>query len=55
MSEIHQHFFNNLPLSQSREQYFTELAVKSLEDQQALEAADEISFSEYLQRYFAQA
>jgi glutamate--cysteine ligase len=55
MSEIHQHFFNNLPLSESREQYFTELAVKSLEDQQALEAADEMSFSEYLQRYFAQA
>jgi glutamate--cysteine ligase len=55
MSEIHQHFFNNLPLSESREQYFTELAVKSREDQQALEAADEMSFSEYLQRYFAQA
>ncbi|MCG6865487.1 MAG: glutamate--cysteine ligase [Thiogranum sp.] len=55
MSEIHQHFFKNLPLSENREQYFTELAVKSLEDQQALEAADEISFSEYLQRYFAQA
>jgi len=55
MSEIHQHFFNNLPLSETREQYFTELAVKSREDQQALEAADEMSFSAYLQRYFAQA
>jgi len=54
MSEIHQHFFRNLPLSDTREQYFTELAVKSLEDQQALEASDEISFTEYLQRYFAQ-
>lgn len=55
MSEIHQHFFNNLPLSDSRERYFTELAIKSIEDQQAMEAADEISFDEYLQRYFAQS
>jgi glutamate--cysteine ligase len=55
MSEIHQHFFNNLPLSENRERYFTELAVKSLEDQQAMEAADEISFPEYLERYFAQS
>ncbi len=55
MSEIHQHFFNNLPLSELRERYFRELAQKSIEDQKALEAADEISFPEYLQRYFAQS
>lgn len=55
MSEIHQHFFRNLPLSESRERYFTELAIKSIEDQKAMEAADEISFTEYLQRYFAQS
>lgn len=55
MSEIHQHFFNNLPLSEARERYFTELAVKSVEDQAALETADEITFSDYLERYFAQA
>ena len=54
MSEIHQHFFNNLPMSESRERYFTELAIKSIEDQKALEAADEISFPDYLERYFAQ-
>lgn len=54
MSEIHQHFFNNLPLSESREKYFTELAHKSLEDQAAVESADEISFAEYLERYFSQ-
>jgi hypothetical protein len=29
--------------------------VKSLQDQTALEAADELSFAEYLERYFAQA
>ncbi len=55
LSEIHQHFFTNLPMSEAREQYFTELATKSIEDQQALEAADEISFDEYLNRYFAQS
>ena len=55
MSEIHQHFFRNLPLSERRERYFNELAIKSIEDQKAMEAADEISFPEYLQRYFAQS
>jgi glutamate--cysteine ligase len=53
-SEIHRHFFNNLPLSKERSEYFTELATKSIEDQQAWEAADEISFAEYLKRYFEQ-
>lgn len=54
MSEIHRHFFMNLPLSESRQRFFTELAAKSLEDQRAWEAADEVSFAEYLQRYYAQ-
>ena len=55
MSEIHRHFFNNLPMSETSERYFSELAAKSLEDQQAWEAADGVSFEEYLQRYFAQS
>ena len=55
LSEIHQHFFSNLPMRKAREQYFSELSTKSMEDQRALEAADEISFSEYLKRYFAQS
>ncbi|VAW80090.1 Glutamate--cysteine ligase [hydrothermal vent metagenome] len=54
MSEIHQHFFTNLPLSEEQQKFFQELSTKSLEDQQAIEAADELSFSEYLQRYFSQ-
>ncbi len=54
MSEIHQHFFTNLPLSDERQKYFRELSTKSLEDQRAIEAADELSFPEYLQRYFSQ-
>ncbi len=55
MSEIHRHFFSNLPMSETSERYFSELAAKSLEDQQAWEATDEVSFEEYLQRYFAQS
>jgi len=55
MSEIHRHFFNNLPMSETSERYFTELAAKSLEDQQAWEVADEVSFDTYLQRYFSQS
>jgi len=55
MSEIHRHFFNNLPMSEISERYFSELTAKSLEDQQAWEAADGVSFEEYLQSYFAQS
>jgi len=54
MSEIHQHFFRNLPMSEARERFFREMAIKSLEDQRAWEAANETSFDDYLQRYFAQ-
>jgi len=55
LSEIHRQFFRNLPMSETRERFFTELATKSLEDQLAVEAADEISFEDYLEHYFAQA
>jgi glutamate--cysteine ligase len=55
MSEIHQHFFRNLPMSSEKYQFFSELAVKSLEDQRAWEQTDEIGFDEYLEHYFMQA
>ena len=55
LSRTHQHFFKNLPMNETRHSYFSELAVKSLEDQRAWEAADEVSFDEYLGRYFAQS
>jgi len=55
MSQIHEHFFRNLPLSEAKQLFFADLALKSLEDQAALEAADEISFEQYLQRYYAQS
>ena len=55
MSEIHQHFFRNLPLDNDKEKYFDELAIKSIEDQAAMEATNEISFERYLQRYYSQS
>ena len=55
MSQIHEHFFTNLPMSEAKQQLFAELAVKSLEDQRAMEAADEISFEQYLERYYSQS
>jgi glutamate--cysteine ligase len=55
VSQIHEHFFRNLPLSEAKQRFYTELAAKSLEDQRAMEAADEIAFEEYLQRYYSQA
>jgi glutamate--cysteine ligase len=55
LSQIHEHFFRNLPLSEAKQRFYAELAVKSLEDQQAMEAADEISFEQYLERYYSQA
>jgi glutamate--cysteine ligase len=54
MSEQHHAYFTGLP--QDRESFAAiEAAVaKSLQDQQALEAADNQSFDEFLQEYFAQ-
>ena len=54
MSEIHHHFFANLPLNEEREKFFTQLATKSSEEQRAREAIDELPFREYLARYFSQ-
>ncbi len=54
MSEIHQHFFTNLPLSKDKQHHYQELALKSIEDQKAREAADVLSFDDYLKQYFAQ-
>lgn len=40
------------PLSKAREQLFTELASRSLEEQKNLEAQDHLSFDDYLAEYF---
>ncbi len=54
MSEIHQHFFANLPMSDDKKQFFTRLARKSIEDRKAREAADVLDFDAYLKQYFSQ-
>ena len=54
MSNIHQHFFLNCPVTESQEKFFTEASNKSVEDKLARESADDHDFTEYLKRYFAQ-
>jgi hypothetical protein len=54
MSNIHQHFFLNCPMTESQERFYTEAANKSVEDKLARESADDHDFTEYLKRYFAQ-
>jgi len=54
MSEIHLHFFTNLPMSEDKQRFYQALASKSIEDQNAREAADVPGFDEYLTQYFSQ-
>ncbi len=53
LAEIQSDYFRQIPLSQSRMEYFSELAQQSLRDQQAIEAADTIDFDTFLAQYFA--
>ncbi len=55
MSEIHQHFFTNLPMTEDKQRFFSELAGKSIEDQKAREATDVLDFDAYLKQYFSQS
>lgn len=55
LSEQHRHYFKAQPLVEDRALFFTEAAQRSLREQQAIEAADVISFDEFLRQYFAQA
>lgn len=54
LSETHAEYFKQLPLKAEQLHYFTELAQQSWQQQQAIEAADSLSFPDYLARYFAQ-
>lgn len=54
LSQQHRAYFNELPIADSDLDWFARVAEKSLADQAALEAADALSFDEYLERYFAQ-
>ncbi len=55
LSQQHQAYFKALPPAPERTRFFEEQARQSWQQQRELEAADTISFTEYLQQYFAQA
>jgi glutamate--cysteine ligase len=54
MSLQHQRYFLDLPLDSAQARTFDATAASSLAEQQAIEAADRISFDEFLENYFAQ-
>lgn len=54
-SAAHEQQLKTLPLPEERLRYFCQLAKESHARQREIEAADDMSFEEYLQRYFAQA
>lgn len=55
MSRQHFHYYKNLHLSAEQEQFHIDEASQSKLRQQAIEAADNLSFEEYLAEYFAQS
>ena len=54
MSRQHQAYFGSFDLDPERREMFARLTEESIAQQQALEAENGESFSDYLQRYFAQ-
>jgi glutamate--cysteine ligase len=54
MSLQHRHYYRGRRLDPERQRWFEQLAQESLQQQQALEAANDEPFGQYLQRYFAQ-
>jgi glutamate--cysteine ligase len=55
VSEEHREYFRRLELSASAEAELERLALESHQRQRELEAADDLSFDEFLARYFAQS
>lgn len=54
MSKQHYHYYKHLTLDPEREQFYLNEAQQSIARQKAIEAADNISFGDYLQEYFSQ-
>lgn len=54
MSRKHFHYYKQLTLDPQQEQFYKQQAQQSIARQEAIEAADKISFKEFLQEYFAQ-
>ncbi len=53
ISEQHARYFRDRPLSKERAAYFAEAAAASLARQAEIEHADDLSFEDYLKRYYA--
>ena len=51
----HEEYFQAIPLSEAENRDMETLAARSLIEQQQVEAGDEVSFEQYLERYFAQS
>lgn len=54
LAERHRDAFAAKPLTPQLKAHFEQLAKASIEDQSAIEAADDLSFEEYLARYYQQ-
>jgi glutamate--cysteine ligase len=54
LSERHRAYFQSRPLGEERMRFFTTAAEQSLREQREIEAADVMSFDEFLNGYFAQ-
>jgi glutamate--cysteine ligase len=54
LSKQHRRFFESPPLAEERTRFFIEAAERSWREQWEIEAADDMSFDEFLNRYFAQ-
>ena len=55
MSKHHTQYYENHGLSEEKKSFFKKMASDSLTKQKQIEADDEISFDEYLERYFSHA
>jgi glutamate--cysteine ligase len=53
LSEQHERYFKDRPLSAERAAYFAEAAETSLAKQAEIERKDDLSFEDYLKRYYA--
>ena len=54
ISDAHREHFEHQPLSPGRQALFERMAAESIRRQREMEAADDLSFDQFLDRYFAQ-
>jgi glutamate--cysteine ligase len=54
MSQRHKAYFSEQPMTDAQVRYFEDATQQSIARQQEIEVADELSFDDYLKKYFAQ-